>query len=456
MRGFVDSVAADGGAFDINDATFLVDSATELEDGLVIDETLVGRLVDVEADIDPGGAFVAVEVEAKGRLDLGDVDGEIEIAGTLVSVDISVTPNVVVINRFEFEVDDASSLEPLVGQRVAITGTRDDDGVIILMSAEAAPRTPVRLRDLVETVDAEAGTLTTRLGIVIAPSAETRLKDRTTSMDDSDGDMEGSSEDGKGDRLSIAEFLAAAEPGDGVLAGGFDTGDGSIIWSRVRLRTTESQSCRLQGPVAEGSVSDPFFDILDVTVDTTGLEDDEFENEDDEDVGRTAFFADLMAGDVVKATSDEGGVGCVTSMLSTFADGEVELENNDGIFGNPRPDRRGDDDDDDFEIGESVSGVVSALDGEANTFMLGEVLVTVTPLTRIDDDIVEAARGEDIDDDDPLFGFLPETLDELLSDGDEVEVRLSPSGKAFKIELADDDDMDDMDAEDDDGEDGDG
>jgi hypothetical protein len=81
-----------------------------------------------------------------------------------------------------------------------------------------------------------------------------------------------------------------------------------------------------------------------------------------------------------------------------------------------------------------LQGTVRNLDATANTFTIGGQTITVTDDTLIDGSIVEAARGVELGDQDFRFGDLPETLDQLLSDGDLVGVQTDGQGNAVLIE----------------------
>lgn len=421
--GFVDSVDVVGNTFSINGATFLVDGETDLDDGLVLDDTLIGAFVEVEADIDPAGGFIAVEVENEGD-DFDDLfdddadDEEIDIEGLLQSVDLDADPDLIVINGLEIPVTDASGLVPFVGQIVDIEGTLNADGVLVLSEIEIEQENSVETEDLIESIDVSAGTFTTRLGLEIEPTVASRLEIENDLLDD--------------DNLTPDEFLGALSVGDFVEARGVPGPDG-VLWTRIEVEGDEDdQECSLQGPVEADSIADPIFSILGVTIDTTGLEDDSFEGEDDSVTGRAAFFEALMAGDIIEAESDEDGLGCSAGLLQTFSDGEVSFEDDDNIAGNARP--LGIDGIDTLE----VSGPVAALNPIANTFIINGFLVTVTDETLIDDSIVEAARQQELDsDDDFTFGELPETLDELLQNGDQVEVTIDADGNAIEIEADD-------------------
>ena len=52
----------------------------------------------------------------------------------------------------------------------------------------------------------------------------------------------------------------------------------------------------------------------------------------------------------------------------------------------------------------------------------------------IDASIVERARAVELGDSHFRFGDLPESLDQLIRDGDQVNVRADASGNAIQIE----------------------
>ncbi|MDJ0920898.1 MAG: DUF5666 domain-containing protein [Henriciella sp.] len=422
--GFVDTVDPSGDFFSINAATFLVDGATELDDDIVIDDTLVGRFVEVEADIDLNGNFIALEVEDESDLD-GlfdddfDDDDDFDIEGILQSVDLESDPDLIIINGIEIPVQDASGLVEFVGQRVDIEGEFDADGVLVLDEVEIESANSVETDDLIASIDTTAGTFTTRLGLVIEPTPASRLE---VDLDRGDDD----------DNLTTAEFLDRISVGDRIEARGIPT-ETDIVWTRIEAEDEDDQECRLQGPVDAGTILDPNFDILAIEIDTTGLEDDGFESDAGED--RSSFFGALLAGDIVSAESGDAGLGCSSGLLQTLADGEVSIEDDDDIAGNDRLD---DEDDVDGINSLELEGSISELNADANTFVVAGTRITVTETTLIDISIVEEARGTDLDrDDDIPFGALPETLDELLANGDEVEVVIDKDNNALSIEDAD-------------------
>lgn len=410
VKGFVDSVASNGSSFVINGATFLV-SGTIFEDGLAANQSLVGEFVEVKADINGSGDFVAVRVELEDDLDGAQNDDEFEIEGVLQSVDTIADPDVIVVNGVTIQVDDASSLVGQVGNRVEIKGAFNASGVLVITRANLEVENTVRTKDRVFSVSASF--FTTRLGLDITPTTGSRIED-----DVSDG----------GDQLTPSEFLNRLMNNDFIEARGFPSG-GGVTWTRIEREDEDDNDCRLRGPVDSGSINNPRFSILGVTVDTTGLDNDDFEDASGASIGRTNFFNQLQAGDVVEAQSDDAGTGCRNGELATGTDGEVSFEPDDGVAGNAPPPGGGGNANDD-----EIVGTARNVNTANNTFEIAGRTITVTPDTLIDASIVERARGTELGDADLRFGDLPETLDQLIRNGDQVNVRVDASGNAVQIE----------------------
>lgn len=417
IEGFVDSVADDGSSFTINGATFLV-SNTVFEDGLGANQDLVDQFVEVEADFDDAGNLIAVSVELSDDInDIENDDDEFEIEGILQSVDTIGDPDVIVINGVTIPVDDASGLVNQVGNRVEIDGVFDANGVLIISEAEVEVENSVRTEDRIASVDTNAGSFTTRLGLVITPTNTARIEDDVAE---------------NGDRLTPSEFVSRLGNNDFIEARGFPDGD-NTVWTRIEREDEEDLECSLRGPVDAGSISDPTFSIRGVTINTTGLDDSEFEDGNDVSIGRAAFFAQLTDGAVVEAESDETGTGCTTGELLTGVNGSVEFEIDDGVEGNGN----GNDDDGDDNggnAGNQTVGVARSVDPVANSFTIGGRTITVPPDTLIDDSLVERARGVELNAESFRFGDLPESLDELILDGDRLEVVVDANGNAVEIE----------------------
>jgi len=328
VKGVVDSVAADGSSFTINGTTFLVvqgAGGTSFEDGLSASDDLVGVFVEVKADENATGDLLAVKVEREddlgdrngdGEFDDDDHFGKVEIEGILISVDTSVDPNVVVINGMELQVTDASSLAGLEGTRVELEGSFDDNGVLVLRETKVEAENSIRTEDRVTAVDTTAMTITTRLGLVISPTGDSSVEDDAADHDD-------------GDHLTPEQFLARVQEGDSIEARGFPNPDGSVNWRRIERNDDDKMACELRGPVqtVNGSDAASFdFVVLGVTIDVSQITSDG----DFGGGGREAFFANLSVGDVVKAESDDQGLGCQNGTLTAR---RVEFDDDDGVFG---------------------------------------------------------------------------------------------------------------------------
>lgn len=305
IKGFVEAVADDLSSITVGGVVFLVSGNTMLEDGIVIDAGLVGAFVEVEADV-VDDSYVAVKIEREDELDDDDRDGEFEIEGILQSVDTTSSPNTFTVNGITVTVNDASSLEPLVGQFVEIEGSFDTNGILVLSKAERDEEDNVRTEDLVTLIDTDATSFTTRLGLVISPTGGSSVED-----DAAEGD---------GDHLTPDGFVGRLQPGDRIEARGFDDGTG-VTWIRVEREELAAENddfeCELRGPVesVSGSADAFSFVIQGVTVETGRVQGDDFKDANELPIGRAEFFARLGVGSLVEAESFEGDAFCMSGML---------------------------------------------------------------------------------------------------------------------------------------------
>src|SRR6056297_3167850 len=427
VKGYVTDLDETAGTFRIRALTVAC-TPDDLDSEDFPDGTLSEDLfVEVEGTLLADGTLDADSIEREDDFGRGDDDeGEFEIEGILQAVDTASSPNTITIDGNTIPVGDASRLTGHVGERVELEGTFDADGVLILDDGDDGVKfereNSVRTEDRVETVG--TGSFFTRLGLEITPTGASRIED-----DDADD----------GDRLTPDAFLARVSAGDYVEARGYPESDGSVTWMRIeRDGDEDDQDCELRGPVADGSVGDPFFVIQGVTVDTAQITSaGGFRDENDVAIGRDEFFSRLAAGDVVEADSIDNG-GCSDGLLIAE---EVEFERDDGVAGNDDnggmsggDDGNDDGTGDDGTAADEVSGMVSNVDDVENTFVVAGRTVSVTADTLIDASIVEAVRGEELGDADLRFGDLPESLSELLPDGLQVTVRVDANDNAILIE----------------------
>ena len=403
VKGFVRNLVP--GQFEINGLTVIYDDG-DLDSEDFSSLTLGnGQYVEVH-----GTALSATMIDAS-RIELEDhfVDddfdsGEIEIEGVIQQVrpDVQGTGGMIVINGLEVRVNDVSPFSE--GLRVEIKGFLQTDGSVVITRLQDESEDTVRTEDIA--VSADATSFVTRLGLTISPSERSRLEDDTLNDDDN---------------LSINAFLGNVT-GQRVEARGFPL-DGGTAWTRLEIEDDNDQDCRLRGPVANitGDAADFSFTIEGVVIDVSQVSDNNFEAAGA--FGRTAFFNQLSPGAIVQAKSDVSGSGCVNGTLTAR---EIEFEPENDVFVGGG----GGDDVDDNQINGTVSNV------SASSFVVAGLTITVNPATLIDDSIIEAARGVEIANDQPL-GSLPETLQELLPVGLSVEVGVDRSNGLVAIYIED-------------------
>ena len=419
VKGYVDDVASGGGSITVNTTEFLVTSSTVLEDDLVVGDSLIGAFVEIKADINSMSQYIAVEIESEeDDLDDAAEDDEIDLEGVLQAVDTVADPDVIVVNGVEVAVDDASAFIGLVGARVSISGTYNGDGVLVVSESDFEADNTIGTVDRIASIDTAGGTFTTRLGLVITPTIMSRVEDEVGA---------------DGDQLTPADFLSRLRANDYVEARGYPGENGAIVWTRIEREDDDDQGCELRGPVDTGTIADPTFEILGVSVNTTGLGDNGF-REEGMTLGRSDFFSDLLAGDIVSVESDDAGTGCRDGEIATMTDGEVTFDPENDVAGTRSDDDVSDDTDDSGD--DEIAGTVRRLDTGASTFEIGSLLITVTQETTFDADLVSRARGEQVTDGDYPLSQIPETLGQLLSNGDVVAVEVDAEGNAVSIDDA--------------------
>lgn len=318
LKGFVESVASDNSSITVGGTVFLINAGTIFEDGLTLGAELVDVFVEVKADL-VAAEYVAVRVEREDDFDDNDRNGEFEIEGILQSVDTASSPNTFTINGITVPVTDATSLEALVGMRVEIKGSFNTDNILVLREAKQEVEDNVRTEDLISTVDINAVTFTTRLGLVVTPTGGSRVED--------------SAGDDSSDHLTPVQFIDRLQSGDRIEARGHDGSGAGVTWTRVERDELAADNndfeCELRGPVTsiDGDASAFSFVIQGVTVLTGRVSENNFHGANDEIIGRAEFFGRLAVDDIVEAESFEGDEFCMTGTLDAR---EVEFEPADG------------------------------------------------------------------------------------------------------------------------------
>ncbi|MEO1310479.1 MAG: DUF5666 domain-containing protein, partial [Pseudomonadota bacterium] len=419
VEGFIDSVATDLTSFVVNGATFAVDGATTFEDGVTLDQSLVGAFVEVAADDGGSGGYVATAVEVIEQSDVWDETLEnltdFEIKGVLAAVDA--TANTISINGLTIDVTAAGEFANFVGLLVEIEGEFDAAGVLTIQNIEAERGGDVRVEDQIASINTQAGTFTTRLGVVVTPTGDSRILDQ--------GDEEG-------DQFSVAEFFTALQVGDTVRARAEEDANGGRTWTRVTVLAEAEGACSFQGPLDAGTISDPSFSLAGLVIDTTGLGDGGFVNASGDET-RAAFFSSVAAGDVVKATSDTDGLGCTPNGLATGVDGFVSVETDDFVVGDEVIDEMTESL---GEVVETVSGVVAGVNGENNTLNINGVVVEIVNATLITPyTISSATQGEVTAEESVPFGELGLPLETLFQQGLFVSADVNADTVAVEVGL---------------------
>lgn len=296
VKGFVENPNTSAKTFIIGTLTIDYTSADtgDLSGGNPVD----GQLVEVKGD-NPlvGGQLIATKVEPEG---LGVADApQAEIEGFVTSMastsDFVVGSQRVITTGTTIFAGGLQS-EIVVGLKLEVEGALSG----VLTATKVSFRDSVKLESDVDVVtvdptDPRVGTITLTglLGVTVITNSLTEFKNANDLNDFNTGNP----------HVRIRGRVAAGN---------------TVIASEVELRSPDT-GVVLQGPVdAIPPPVDPIVTILGVAVDTTSIQDANFEGVDDMMIGRAAFFSAIGAGTVVKLQGELAG--------STVLWDEAELE----------------------------------------------------------------------------------------------------------------------------------
>ncbi len=278
----------DSGAMTFMINALVVDySSAVLEDfpgGTINDDDLV----EVEGlTISQDGELIATEVEFEDDHIAGNDDDHFEIEGLITrfndATDFDVSGFPVTTNGgTEFEGGTAGDLG--LNVKVEVEGDLNANGVLVADEIEIRRKSIVKIEGLVDSVDTDGGTVVV-LGIPIHVDLLTRIED-----DRNDVEPFGLGNIVAGDFIAVRGSEDPNAPGE-VLAARLERDDGMI------------DDTVLQGFVE--SVAEPSITILGVTIDTSGVENDDFEDEQDLVIGSAGFFGRPPVGALVKVEGTE-------------------------------------------------------------------------------------------------------------------------------------------------------
>ena len=407
IKGEVKTLIADTSFF-LNNLKVLIDTSTTGSSLLA-----AGKYVEVHGSATANSTTASPEILATS-IELEDnhfdddfTEGEIEVEGVIQKIvaATSGTGGTITINGIDITVNDVSLFSE--GLRVEVKGSLQSDGTITVSRIKDEAEDTIRTKDLV--ASSNATSFTTRLGLVVTPSDRSRLENDTIDNDDD---------------LSTADFLTNIN-GKRIEARGFPI-NGSTTWTRLEIEKAGKTDCQLRGAVETGSIdaTNFTFTIDGVTIDASNVSEANFEDGSGLSIGKTAFFAEMSEGDIVQAKSDKAGTGCTSGLLTARG---VEFEPQDSVLlGSPADGNNG-------VIDNELVGSVSNI--TATTFDVAGVTITVNDATKIDNSIIEDARGvESVNDE--TFGSITETLAELLS-GKNVEVVVDRTSGVVAVSIED-------------------
>jgi len=314
LKGTVEALAQDLSSITVNGIVFTIAESTMLEDGLILEESLIGAYVEITSDL-INGDYVARKIEREDLFDDNEQEGEFEIEGVLQAIDTSSDVSTITINGLVIPVNNIALFDGLLGLKIEVEGRFNDNGVLIVSELEQELEPNFKVEDTIISIDSENASFTTRLGLVVSIEDGGRFEDDATDA---------------ADNMTTEEFLALLMVGDLVKASAINNSDGSVSWVKIkRLEIAADalgESCEITGEVTEinGNESDFSVTIQGITVDSSNVLNNDFKYED-LIIGRAEFFTTLQVGSIIEAESFEGDNNCTEGMLIAE---EMEFEDN--------------------------------------------------------------------------------------------------------------------------------
>ena len=258
-----------------------------------------GDLVEAKGlTINQAGELVATEVDYEDDQVAGNADDHVEIEGLITrfndatDFDVSGFP-VTTNNQTVFE-GDVNNLG--LNVKVEVEGDLNAAGVLVADKVDIRRDSVVEIEGAVDSVDPGAGTVTV-LDITIHVDSLTRMEDKL---------------------LDTQPFaLQDISAGQFIEVRGSENPNAAGEVLAARLERDDPDDTILQGIVE--SVTEPMITILGVRIDTSGVSQQNFEDENDQPIGSAGFFGRPPDGQVVKAKGTEVGVTDIAAI-------EVEFE----------------------------------------------------------------------------------------------------------------------------------
>ncbi len=256
-----------------------------------------GNLVEAKGlTINGLGELVATEIDFKDDHLAGNADDHVEIEGLITRFgsqdDFDVSGITVDASNARFE-GDVNLLG--LDVKVEVEGRLSANRVLVAHEVDIRRDSVVEIEGFVD-VDPSGGTVTV-LGITIHVDSLTRIEDKRDDVQ----------------RFSLNNIVA----GDFIAVRGSEDPNAPGEVLAARLEREDPDDTILQGIVE--SAAEPVITILGVRIDTSGVSQNNFEDENDMPIGSAGFYGRPPDGLVVKAKGTEVGVTDIAAI-------EVEFE----------------------------------------------------------------------------------------------------------------------------------
>ncbi len=273
VKGMVTEVDVRQKILQINQLT--VDYSEADLEGFPDDQPAVGQLVFAGGFLDANDVLVATQLRLVDDLGLDDAD-DVEIEGIVTQFS---SPQEFILGTTPVQTDGATTFQGIEADEIFIGARLFIKGALFkgrLLADEVVAKDKVNIQGQVADVNGTEIRLKGLDNLIISVSNLTKIF----------GDADQLDEIQNGQKVKVIGYVVAEDQ----------------VWaSQMKVENKESDKVKLQGPIT--AINEPTIYILGVAVDTSQIDDVEFEEDDDDDDDDQIqdFFENIAVGQVVNA-----------------------------------------------------------------------------------------------------------------------------------------------------------
>ena len=248
-------------------------SEADLE-GFPDDQPAVGQVIFARGSLDANDVLVATQLRLVDDLGLDDAD-DVEIEGIVTQFS---SPQEFILGTTPVQTDGATTFQGIEADEIFIGARLFIKGALFkgrLLADEVVAKDKVNIQGQVADVTGTEIRLKGLDNLIISVSNLTKIF----------GDADQLDEIQNGQKVKVLGYVVAEDQ----------------VWaSQMKVENKESSKVKLQGPIT--AINEPTIYILGVAVDTSQIDDVEFEEDDDDDDDQIQdLFENIAVGQVVNA-----------------------------------------------------------------------------------------------------------------------------------------------------------